>query len=78
METDHGIAGLASLAICESLLLALLAMEVLEERDVDELLEDAAEAHRGEVAGSPTPAAHVAAAALIDRIRDGHNGVSKH
>lgn len=61
-------AGHAALAICESLLLALTEQNVISDRDVRGVLEDAAAVHRGAVDGTPDAAMHREAASLIDRI----------
>lgn len=62
-------AGRASLAICESLLIALIEQGVVTARDVRGILEDAATTHRGGGKQDPTQTAGCyKAAELIDRI----------
>jgi hypothetical protein len=70
------VAGLAALAICESLLLALNDRNVLPEREIVGILTDAAAAH-----STPPPGGnidmHKAVAAMINRIIDGGNSVRR-
>ena len=61
-------AGCAALAICESLLLALTELKVIDDRDVRGVLEDAAAAHRGVESASPDAAIHNEAAHMIEKI----------
>jgi hypothetical protein len=71
-------AGLAALAICESLLLALTEMKVLNDHEKRGVLEDAAAAHQGAAALSADVAVHQDAAALIKRMISGPNGLPRH
>ena len=61
-------AGCAALAICESLLLALTELKVIDDRDVRGVLEDAAAAHRDVESASPDAAIHNEAAHMIEKI----------
>jgi hypothetical protein len=76
-EQKGAAAGLAALSICESLLLALSDLEVLGVKDAGGILEDAAAAHRS--AGHSTKDAPLQreAAAIIERIIAGRNGIPR-
>ncbi|MCB0069400.1 MAG: hypothetical protein KDD77_19690 [Caldilineaceae bacterium] len=67
---NSGIAaGHAALAICESLLIALVEHDVIAARDVRGILEDAAAVHRGsDGRGQESNSARHNAAGQIDRI----------
>jgi flavin-binding protein dodecin len=67
-NTSDAIFGKAALSIFESLALALLDNAVLDERTVQELLEDAADSHRHALALSPSMAQEIEAANRIDRL----------
>jgi len=72
--------GLAALAICESLLLALNDGELLSEADIMALLEDAAEtlvAASQAASVGPEATQRRGAAALIQRIISGGNSVRR-
>jgi len=76
--SDHDThSGIAALSICEALLLALNDAQVLPEREIMGILEDAAASH--ENAGSPEAdrEMHAAVAALINRIIAGGNSVRR-
>lgn len=75
MDRDDGAAGLAALAICESLLLALTENKVLEVGEARSVLEDAAEANRNAIPLTSANGRHQAAAAVIDLILAGGNSV---
>jgi hypothetical protein len=63
--------GHAALSICESLLIALRELKQLSDKDAQDILLDAAAAHRG-VGGTPEQIdRHEVVAAIIDRIRTG-------
>ena len=70
------VAGLAALAICESLLLALNDRNVLPEREIVGILTDAAAAHSAPPPGGNLDM-HKAVAAMINRIIDGGNSVRR-
>jgi hypothetical protein len=61
-------AGCAALAICESLLLALTELKVLDDSDARGVLEDAAATHRGAESTAPDAAVHYEAAQMIEHI----------
>lgn len=71
------VAGLAALAICESLLLALNDRKVLPVREIVGVLKDAAAAHENAPPGDGTDAMHKAVAELINKIVDGGNSVRR-
>jgi hypothetical protein len=75
MNAKDGAAGLAALAICESLLLSLSDNSILSVEEARSVLEDAAEANR--VAGGlrPDGAHHAAAAEMIELVLAGKNSV---
>lgn len=68
-------AGLAALSICESLLLSLTDLRIIEGGEAVSILEDAAAAHRSAIAEAENPQAHQAAVDVIDRIIKGKNSV---
>lgn len=71
------IAGLAALAICESLLLALNDRNILPEREIVGILKDAAAAHENAPPGDGLEDTHKAVAGLIQKIIDGGNSVRR-
>lgn len=76
MTVPNDIAGLAALAICESLLLALNDHNILPEKEIVGILKDAADAH--EFARPDDQAAlHAAVAKLINGILAGGNSVRR-
>jgi hypothetical protein len=75
MKTNPNAAGFAALSICESLLLSLTDLKIIESGEAVSILKDAAAAHRGAIAESKTPQAHQAAVDVIDRIIKGKNSV---
>ena len=75
MDRNAGAAGLAALAICESLLLSLTENKVLGAGEARAVLEDAAAANRNAVPLTPGDRHHEAAAAVIDLILAGGNSV---
>ena len=74
-DTDKSTAGAAALSICESLLIALNDLKIIDDKETRAVLTDAAETHRIAMPGSPNPEEHRAIADLIDRIVDGKNSV---
>ncbi|PLL10622.1 hypothetical protein C0V75_20065 [Tabrizicola sp. TH137] len=70
-------AGHAALAICESLLLALNDRNILPEREIMGILQDAAAAHELAPPGDGLEDMHIAAANLINRIIAGGNSVRR-
>jgi len=67
--------GMAALGICESLLIALTELKVISDQDARDLLTDVATAHSDAADASQTPERHRVVAAIVQRIRDGKNGV---
>ena len=78
MSAVTDVAGLAALAICESLMLALNDRKVLPEIEIIGVLKDAAGAHENVPESALSPATHEAVAALINKIIDGGNSVRRH
>ncbi len=76
-DTNGEAAGLAALAICESLLLALTELKVIDDHEKRGVLEDAAATHHGAAAISTDITVHQHAAALIQRMISGSNGVPR-
>ena len=72
---DTSVVGAAALSICESLLIALNDLKIINDKDTRAVLTDAAETHRIAVPGSLNPEGHRAVADLIDRIVEGKNSV---
>jgi hypothetical protein len=72
---SHDAEGKAALGICESLLLALIDLNVISEGDVRDLLADVATTHNEAAAGSRTPEQHQAVVEIVHRILAGKNGV---
>ena len=67
--------GSAALGICESLILALTDLKVLNEKDVCDLLADVVNAHNEAAATSNSPERHLAVAKIVQRILAGKDGV---
>jgi len=76
-DTERATAGMAALSICESLLIALNDLKIIDDKETRAVLEDAAATHRNAIPVSPSPDEHRAVAALIERIIDGRNSVRK-
>lgn len=76
MPTQSDVAGLAALAICESLLLALNDRKVLPEIEIMSVLVDAAAAHTNALDDGKAET-HEVVAALIQKIIDGGNSVRR-
>ena len=75
MDRKTMAAGLAALAVCESLLLALTERNVLTTDEARAILEDAAAANRNAIPLEPDGTHHEAAAEVIQTILDGGNAV---
>jgi hypothetical protein len=67
--------GATALGICESLLVALVELKILSERDARGLLTDVATAHADAATLSQTPEKHRAVVEIVQRILDGKNGL---
>ena len=76
---SHGpdVADNAALAICESLLLALNDRNILPEREIVGILQDAAAAHAEDAMNDSDNEMHKSVAALINRILAGGNSVRR-
>jgi hypothetical protein len=70
------VAGLAALAICESLLLALNDRNILPEHEIVGILKDAAAAH-SHASPEGKGETHKAVARAINKIIDGGNSVRR-
>jgi hypothetical protein len=77
MTKMNDIEGIAALAICESLLLALNDRKILPEIEIMGVLADAAASHSNAPDGEGTEGKHQAVAALIQRIIDSGNSVRR-
>jgi hypothetical protein len=77
MNNVTEVAGIAALAICESLLLALNDRNILPEREIIGILKDAADAHSNEAEHGDQIEIHRAVAALINKIIAGGNSVRR-
>jgi hypothetical protein len=75
MDGKPGAAGLAALAICESLLLSLTENKVLGAGEARAILEDAAAAHRNAIPLASDGTNHEAVARVIELILAGGNSV---
>lgn len=71
------VSGTAALAICESLLLALNDRNILPEREIVGILQDAAAAHTNDPGEDGKAELHAAVAALINSILAGGNSVRR-
>ncbi|GGD28677.1 hypothetical protein [Sinisalibacter lacisalsi] len=76
MSIPNDVSGTAALAICESLLLALNDHNILPEKEIVGILEDAAAAHELAPSGD-RDALHRAVATLINGILAGGNSVRR-
>jgi hypothetical protein len=77
MPYDADVAGNAALAICESLLLALNDHNILPEREIVGILQDAAAAQITASELGEKAEMHKAVAALINKILAGGNSVRR-
>jgi hypothetical protein len=77
MQSPTDIPGLAALAICESILLALNDRNILPEIEIVGILSDAAAAHTNATSGIHSPETHEAVAKLIQHIIEGGNSVRR-
>jgi hypothetical protein len=77
--TEHarfnGADGMATLGICEALLIALTELKIISEQDARDLLTDVVAAHSDAADASQTPERHRAVAAIVQRILDGKDGM---
>ena len=68
-------AGMAALGICESLLLALTDMKIINEQDARDVLADVSTMHKEAATTAQLPDRHQAVIEIIDRILAGKNGM---
>jgi hypothetical protein len=68
-------AGMAALGICESLLLALTDLKIIDDQDARDLLADVASAHKEAATAAQSPDRHQAVIEIIERILAGKNGM---
>ncbi|WP_283177517.1 hypothetical protein [Gemmobacter sp. 24YEA27] len=76
VQTDH--AGMAALAICEALLLAISDHRLLPESEIAGILRDAAAAHENAVGDTAEMEMHQSVACLINGINAGMNSSGLH
>lgn len=77
MSDDNIVSGLAALAICEALLLALNDAQILPEHEIMGVLKDAAATHANAASIGPERQLNLAVAALINQIIAGGNSVRR-
>ncbi len=77
MQTPADVAGTAALAICEALLLALNDRNILPEREIVGVLQDASAAHADFAKTDDANGLHAAVTTLIDGIIAGGNSVRR-
>lgn len=77
MQTVSDVHGTAALAILESLILAMNDLNIIPEREIMNVLRDAAAAHEHAPQNDGPPELHTAVAALIKKIIDGRNSVRR-
>ena len=77
MQKSSDFDGMAALAICESLLLALNDRNILPEHEIVGVLVDAAAAPTNAPKGDGQEEIHAGVAALIQRIIDSGNSVRR-
>ena len=75
MPSSPDVTGMAALAICEALLLAMNDRKILPETEIMGILHDAAAAHTNATIHEGQSQLHMAAAALIQQMIDGGNSV---
>ena len=74
---DKSVAGHAALSICESLLIAMRDLKLMTEKEVRDVLQDAAAAHHEESRYADNPDLHKKVAGLIERIMSGRNSLPR-
>ena len=77
MPRQNEYAGLAALSICESLMLAINDHKLLPERDILDVLRDAADTHTNAINTSDDKDMHKGVADLIHSIIAGGNSVRR-
>lgn len=73
IDMNGTASGRAALSICESLLIALSDLKIMEVTETSGVLRDAAAAHRNAGGADDEAEMHLAVAAVIERIIAGRN-----
>jgi hypothetical protein len=76
-DINGAASGLAALSICESLLLAMGDLKVMNEKEVVGVITDAADAHRNAEGSTRDKALHREVVAILDRIIASGNSVRR-
>lgn len=69
--------GIAALSICESLLIALSDLKIMDAEEASSVLKDAASAHRNAGATGDQEVMHLEVATIIERILTANNSVPR-
>ena len=77
IDVRNAASGLAALSICESLILALGDLKIMNEGEAVGVISDAANTHRGAGTSAQEIALHVEVTAILDRIIAGGNSVRR-
>jgi hypothetical protein len=76
-DINGAASGLAALSICESLLLAMGDLKVMDEKEVVGVISDAAAAHRNAGGSTKDKALHLEVVTILDRIIASGNSVRR-
>jgi hypothetical protein len=76
-DVRSNAAGLAALAICESLLLALSDLNIIGEREIRGVLEDATAAHRSSGASVQEISLNLEIVGILEHIIAGRNPIPR-
>jgi hypothetical protein len=76
-DINGAASGLAALSICESLLLAMGDLKVMDEKEVIGVVADAAAAHRNANGSANDKALHLEVVTILDRIIASGNSVRR-
>ena len=76
-QNAENVTAAAALSICESILIALNDLKIINDKDVHNVLLDAAATHRDAAPASNDPGMHTAVADLIEKIMNGKNSVRR-
>ena len=76
-QSAEKVTAAAALSICESILIALNDLKIMNDKDAHNVLLDAAATHRDAAPSSPDPGLHTAVADLIEKIMNGKNSVRR-
>jgi hypothetical protein len=76
-NVNDAASGLAALSICESLLLAIGDLELMNEKELVDVVADAAEAHRNAGESARDIALNREVAAILDRMVAGGNSIGR-